>query len=107
MSSKSMSKIRLFKNGFDATNTSRAGLFFFNFEMAEDTGVFNMGAATNFARNWIFKIADSVDSEPFGIFVPEFAVGFKGVTSISFVIFAINDWQICRDPFIHLLFDLS
>lgn len=73
--------------------------------MAEDAGVLDVGAATDFARNRRVCGADGIDFEQVRVFFPELAVGLERVAGVSFVVFATGDGQVGGNPVVDLGFD--
>ena len=96
----------LFNDGLDSADAGGGGLFFFDFEVTDYTGVLYVGTTTDFARDWVLKIANGVDLEFFWVFIPEFAMSFQGVTGIIFVVFVEDHGKVSLNPGVNLVFDL-
>ena len=94
----------LFQDSFDAANAGGGRFFFFNFEVAKYTGVFDVWATTNFAGNWIVKITNGVDFDFIVVFIPEHALGMKLATGIFLIESVKRNGEVGRDPFVYLVF---
>ena len=68
--------------------------------------MFGVRATTKFTRDWIFRVADSIDLDDVAIFFPETTVSFQDITRISFVIFGKRNCVVLLYPLIDLVFDL-
>ena len=71
----------------------------------KNASVFDVWTTTNFARNWVFWVADGVDGEFLWILVPELTVSFELGTSIFFIVFSVNYRKVGGNPFVDLVFD--
>ena len=96
----------LLDHSFNAADAGRAGLVFLDLEVTNYASMFDMRAAADFARDWIIKIANRIDGKLFRIFIPELAVSFERITSVSLVVFIMDHWQVGLNPFINLVFNL-
>ena len=82
----------LFYDSFDAADASGAGFFLLYLEVANYASMFDVRAATNFARNRIVEVANRVDSKLFWILIPELTMSLECVARIGLVVLVMNDF---------------